>query len=79
MTRLLPMAMVCCAVPLATAGIALSAGAPSWGPNPAVVRLMAPERDGISFGSGALVAVTETHGLVVTNWHVVRDAAGPIT
>jgi hypothetical protein len=40
---------------------------------------MAPERDGSSFGSGALVAVTETHGLVVTNWHVVRDAAGPIT
>ena len=26
-----------------------------------------------------LVAVTPTHGLVVTNWHVVRDAAGPIT
>ncbi len=39
---------------------------------------MAPETDGASFGSGSLVAVTETHGLVVTNWHVVRDAAGPI-
>ena len=73
------MAMLCCAVSLATARLALSAGAPAWGPHPAVVRVMAPERDGSSFGSGALVAVTETHGLVVTNWHVVRDAAGPIT
>ncbi len=30
-------------------------------------------------GSGSLVAVDNNHGLVVTNWHVVRDAAGPIT
>ena len=30
-------------------------------------------------GSGALVAVDAAHGLVVTNWHVVRDATGPIT
>ena len=73
------MAMLCCAVSLATARIALSAGTPLWNPHPAVVRVVAPERDGVSFGSGALVAVTETHGLVVTNWHVVRDAAGPIT
>jgi hypothetical protein len=38
----------------------------------------ASERDGASYGSGTLVAVNESSGLVLTNWHVVRDAAGPI-
>jgi len=46
--------------------------------HPAVVRVIAPEHGGTSLGSGALVEVTKTHGLVVTNWHVVRDAAGPV-
>jgi len=32
----------------------------------------------MSYGSGTLVGANATHGLVVTNWHVVRDAAGPI-
>ena len=53
--------------------------APANGPHPAVVRIIVPERNGTSLGSGALVAVSQFHGLVVTNWHVVRDAAGPIT
>ena len=44
----------------------------------AVVRVVAPDRSGTSYGSGALVGVNQTHGLVVTNWHVVREAAGPI-
>lgn len=48
------------------------------GVHPAVVRVMATDRDGFSLGSGTLVAVSEHHGLVVTNWHVIRDAAGPI-
>jgi hypothetical protein len=48
-------------------------------PHPAVVRVVSPERDGTAYGSGALVAVTESTGLVMTNWHVVRDAAGMIT
>ncbi len=48
-------------------------------PHPAVVRVVVPERDGTAYGSGALVALSESTGLVVTNWHVVRDAAGPIT
>ncbi len=53
--------------------------APSFsGPHPAVVRIVAPERDGTSYGSGALVAVNESSGLVLTNWHVVRDAAAQI-
>ena len=47
-------------------------------PHPAVVRVVAPERDGTSYGSGSLVAADETSGLILTNWHVVRDAAGPI-
>ncbi len=46
--------------------------------HPAVVRVAVPERDGASYGSGSLVAVNESSGLVLTNWHVVRDAAGPI-
>ena len=47
-------------------------------PHPAVVRVVAPDSDGVSYGSGSLVAVDETSGLIVTNWHVVRDAVGPI-
>jgi hypothetical protein len=48
-------------------------------PHPAVVRVIAAEQNGSSLGTGVLVANDETHGLVVTNWHVVRDATGPIT
>lgn len=32
----------------------------------------------MSFGSGTLVDVRENVGLIVTNWHVVVDAAGPV-
>ena len=65
----------------ATAGAqsALFTPAPSFsGPHPAVVRVAVPERGGAAYGSGALVAVNESSGLVLTNWHVVRDAAGSI-
>ncbi len=48
-------------------------------PHPAVVRVIAAEQNSASLGTGALVAVDEAHGLIVTNWHVVRDATGPIT
>ncbi len=47
--------------------------------HPAVVRVMVQDKAGRSHGSGALVAVTDTYGLVLTNWHVVRDAAAPPT
>ena len=47
--------------------------ATSSSPHPAVVRVIVPDGDGVSLGSGALVGVTQTHGLVLTNWHVVRD------
>lgn len=47
-------------------------------PHPAVVRVIAPDQSSQSLGSGTLIHVTETHGLVLTNWHVVRDAVGPV-
>lgn len=45
-------------------------------PHPSVVRIIAPEDGAIAYGSGTLVGVRDDHGLVVTNWHVVRDATG---
>ncbi len=47
-------------------------------PHPAVVRVSVVEPDGMSHGSGTLVDLRERFALVVTNWHVVRDATGPI-
>lgn len=47
-------------------------------PHPAIVRIISPERDGASYGSGSFVAANDTYGLVLTNWHVVRDAVAPI-
>jgi hypothetical protein len=48
-------------------------------PHPAVVRIIVPERGSTSYGSGTLVDTNGDHGLVVTNWHVVSDAASPPT
>jgi Trypsin-like peptidase domain len=48
-------------------------------PMPAVARIVVPEKDGVSFGSGTLVDVRGQFGLVVSNWHVIRDASGQIT
>ena len=48
-------------------------------PHPAIARITVREKDGISFGSGSLVDARGQFGLVVTNWHVVRDATGEIT
>lgn len=66
-------------------GLAANPAAPSWitsaetRPHPAVARIVASEGRGASYGSGTLVGVDERYGLVVTNWHVVRDAAGPVS
>jgi S1-C subfamily serine protease len=66
------------------AAIGPAAAASQWpassfaAPHPAVVRVVAPERDGMSFGSGTLVEANETFGIVLTNWHVVRDASGRV-
>lgn len=43
-------------------------------PHPAVCRVLATEMNAVSMGSGTLVEVRDDVGLVVTNWHVVRDA-----
>ncbi len=47
-------------------------------PHPAVARIIVPEDGSTAFGSGTLVGVRDQHGLVVTNWHVVRDAVGMV-
>jgi len=44
--------------------------------HPAVARIVVQEKSAISYGSGSLVEVRGEYGLLVTNWHVVRDAAG---
>ncbi|GAG32358.1 unnamed protein product, partial [marine sediment metagenome] len=48
-------------------------------PHPAVVRVRASEKGAASFGSGTLVGLSDKHGIVLTNWHVVRDATGQIS
>lgn len=74
--RCLPtIALVCCLAAL----IALSPiAAARQTPHPAVVRIKVPEADGTAYGSGTLVDVREDYGLVLTNWHVVHAATGPI-
>jgi hypothetical protein len=58
----------------------LTAAPAAQTPQPAVARVIAAEPHGVtSAGTGVLMAIDETYGLVVTNWHVVRDATGPIT
>lgn len=48
-------------------------------PHPAVARIVVPEKGATSYGSGTLVDARGDYGLVITNWHVVRDATGNIT
>lgn len=43
-------------------------------PHPAVARIVASQGNVTSMGSGTLVHVTAKYGIVITNWHVVRDA-----
>ena len=68
------------AILLATASAALGQTAQQGQRiHPAVVRIIATENSGASSaGSGTLIGVSGSLGLVVTNWHVVRDATGPI-
>jgi serine protease Do len=47
-------------------------------PHPAVARIIVPEEDAIAYGSGTLVDARDQYGLVVTNWHVVRDSKGTV-
>ncbi|WP_425398532.1 S1 family peptidase [Aeoliella sp.] len=75
MRCLLLIALVCCST--ATRAQWPGAAAPST-PHPAVARIKVPEADGVAYGSGTLVDVREDYGLVLTNWHVVHGAVGPI-
>jgi len=74
-------------VVLTGAIVLLSFAVGAWGfpwpkypqePHPAVVRVTARDRAGYSLGSGTLVAADDRRGLVLTNWHVVRNPVGPI-
>lgn len=47
-------------------------------PRPAVARIVAPEQSSTSLGSGVLVDVNRSQGLVLTNWHVVRDSRSAV-
>jgi len=47
-------------------------------PHPAVCRIVAPEQAGTSLGSGVLVDVNRTQGLVLTNWHVIRESRSAV-
>lgn len=47
-------------------------------PHPAVVRIVAAEQSGASLGSGVLVDANHAQGLVLTNWHVVRDSRSAV-
>ena len=55
-----------------------AAAVPNTTPHPAIVRVIVEEGKALANGSGSLVAVREQYGLVVTNWHVVREATGKI-
>jgi hypothetical protein len=48
-------------------------------PHPAVARIIAPGKGSVSYGSGTLIDANEKFGLVITNWHVINEASGPIT
>lgn len=47
-------------------------------PHPAVARIVVPEGNATAFGSGTLIDARDQFGLVVTNWHVVRDGTGDV-
>jgi hypothetical protein len=64
---------------LVSGGPAQPPAPPQSPPHPAIARIVVPEKEGISYGSGTLIDARGQFGLVVTNWHVVRDAAGTIT
>ena len=47
-------------------------------PHPAVARIIVPEDGATAYGSGTLIDVRDEYGLVITNWHVVRDSQGTV-
>lgn len=51
---------------------------PTPTPHPAIVQVVVKEPTGESHGSGTLIDVRDDYGLVLTNWHVIRDAKNEI-
>jgi hypothetical protein len=47
--------------------------------HPAVVRVVAPGKGSVSFGSGTLVDAKGDYGLVITNYHVISESTGNIS
>ena len=47
-------------------------------PHPSVARIVAPDEGGVSLGSGVLVDMNQSQGLVLTNWHVIRDTRSAV-
>ncbi len=65
--------------PLTTGPFSARPRLPTDRPHPAVARIVVPEgKESTSYGSGTLVDVRDQFGLVVTNWHVVRDGTGEV-
>lgn len=78
-------------VPWGWAAVNTTPGQGAWSPNlfadylltgqqphPSVARIIAPDQGGVSLGSGVLVDVNKTQGLVLTNWHVIRDSRSAV-
>jgi len=90
--RFLSAILLCCSLaasaalanglqPRAGVGTSAGAAAPSRAATKAraaVARIVSPDQTGVSYGSGVLVAVRGTCALVLTNWHVIRETAGPV-
>jgi hypothetical protein len=81
LTALTALAEIPAARPLGSGPTGYAWSQPSSPPNihPAVARIVAPGNGSISYGSGTLVYTDDQSGLVVTNWHVVNEATGPIS
>ncbi|MCL2305500.1 MAG: serine protease [Planctomycetaceae bacterium] len=62
--------------------IAPPASTPAWNPandpHPSVVRIIAFDKGGRThvFGSGTYISSYGLYGIIITNWHVVRDSEG---
>lgn len=50
----------------------IAAAATAGGPRPAVGRVSVKAGRDTAYGTGVLVASHKTHGVVITNWHVIR-------
>lgn len=56
----------------------IPAGSRLENPLPNVVRIVAFDKDGQSFGSGSYIGSYEEYGVILSNWHVVADGNGLI-